>query len=76
MCALLKPYGDTLHYTLHLQTVNASNLCKILLGENISLRNKIPVGLPFVGFPPMTKQVTIFFFILSFNSEVARVLLQ
>lgn len=32
-----------------------------VLGGNISLPNKIPIVLPFEGFPPMTKQVTIFF---------------
>ena len=32
------------------------------LGGNISLPNKIPLVLPFVGFPPMTKQVTNSFF--------------
>ena len=42
-------------------SVNASNLSKItthVLGRNISLPNKIPVVLPFDGFPPMTKQAT------------------
>ena len=42
--------------------VNASNLRKITialeLGGNISLPNKIPLALPFEGFPPMIKQVT------------------
>ena len=32
------------------------------LGGNISLPNKIPLVLPFEGFPPMTKQVTNSFF--------------
>ena len=42
---------------------------------NISLRNKIPLVLPFEGFPPMTKQVTNYF-LLSFTPEVSGVLLQ
>ena len=66
------------YYSWKLQFSNASNLCKItithVLGENISLRNKIPLVLPFVGFPPMTEQVK--FFILSFTPEVSGVLLQ
>ena len=55
------------YYSWKMQFLNASNLCKItitqVLGKNISLRNKIPLVLPFVGFPPMTKQVTIFIYI-------------
>ena len=34
-----------------------------VLGGNISLPKKIPIVFPFKGFPPMTKQVTIFFYI-------------
>ena len=41
--------------------VNASNLQTLVLGGNISLPNKIPLVLPFEGFPPMTKQVTYSF---------------
>ena len=54
----------------HFPTTNLkNNLCNysahlvlIILGGNISLPNKIPLVLPFEGFPPMTKQVTNSFF--------------
>ena len=59
--------------------VNASNLCKItitpVLGRNISLPNKILLVLPFGGFPPMTKQVTNYFFIsacVTTNSDYSK----
>ena len=39
-----------------------------VLGGNISLRNKIPLVLPFKGFPPMTKQVTNSFFYIKLNT--------
>ena len=71
------------YYSWKLQflCVNASNLCKIIkthvLGGNISLPNKIPLVLPFEGFPPMTKQVTNSFFILCFTPEgVTTVIIQ
>ena len=36
------------------------------------IRNKIPLVLPFEGFPLMTKQVTNYFFIAGFTPEVSR----
>ena len=38
-----------------------------VLGGNISLPNHNPRVLPFEGFPPMTKQVKNFFFILTLH---------
>ena len=49
----------------HLQSLQ-NNITHVP-GGNISLPNKIPIVLPFEGFPPMTKQVTKFFFVLNFT---------
>ena len=48
------------------------------LGGNISLPNKIPLVLPFEGFPPVAKQVNeeFFFLILSFTPSASGVLFQ
>ena len=63
-----------------LQLETAVHTCKCLqsltthvLGGNISFGNKIPLVLPFKGFPPMTKQVTNSFFtiLLSFTPLVS-----
>ena len=55
--------------------VNASNLCKItithVVGENISLPNKIPLVLPFVRFSTDDKTSKKFFFILICTPEVS-----